>query len=281
MSFNSFAERVGVLMQLLELGESDIADAIREVDVDGDFLSPKEFIALIRKLSSYEGLVPEYRPCSGVWLSGETTKMTGKGCTDFEIDVYFRSLDTDKSGNLNLREVSRLLLSSKEAVSRSKAFTTKVLKLRQAADMFVRASKFVETAKSLPPPPPPSTAARLGKLLKEKNVKIVDLQSGWDSDGTGKIDRDEFSTAIVEKLQFDATTEELHALFREFDEDNGGSLKPKELVASLTKLQKEAREHAVREASASSTAENAHAAAEKTQKEAFKMAIMYAPHERT
>ena len=111
--------------------------------------------------------------------------------------------------------------------------------------------------------------------MMDKNVKIIDLQSGWDSDGTGKIDKEEFRDAIL-ALGLEAKPEELLDLFYEFDADRSGSLKSKELVTSLTKLQKDAREQAAREASASNTVEYAYAAAEKATKEALRMAALYA-----
>ena len=169
-----------------------------------------------------------------MWLSG-------RGCPNKTIEAYFLTLDADKSGSLDVHEVSHALLSLKEAITR-KAYAERISKvrgMRNAAESFERAAALVRQLQSLDAPPVPSVASRLGILLEEKSIKVE--QAGWDSDGTGKIDKDEFAEA-VRKLGFEATDAELKELFAEIDVDSSGPKALTEPNLSISETWRESNE---------------------------------------
>jgi len=282
--FDSFPKRVGLIMQFSRIGQERIAALVTEVDVANDRLDKDEFRQAVRKLGGpLHGEAPERlerRLVSRVWISGEESDLLGKGCTDKELNTYFATLDNDKSGSLDVHELGRNLLSLKEAVTRKQYAdgVGKVVGLHQVHNAFEEAAALCEVFAAQPPPPPPNPSARLGKLLKEKAVKIDALRTGWDPDGSGKIDKEEFATAMA-GLGFECTAEELDQIFIDFDQDASSTLLVKELVTSMKRLQQEAKDQAAAEASAAGAASSALGAAEQAIKRAFKLAAAQAAYD--
>ena len=105
--------------------------------------------------------------------------------------------------------------------------------------------------------------------------------SAWDEDGTGKIDINEFSSAML-KLGIEGSKEELEALHKSFDADGNGTLTPKEIVTALQKVQKDAFDQKKREDEAGKAAASAEATAETCMRTAMRLAWaadkMYFPH---
>jgi len=290
--FDTFPKRVGMIVLYNNLGPSDIEALVKKTDVDGDRLDKAEFRQMLRALGGGATWPPSAPPsvsseekldrrllCRS-WLSGETTALVGKGCSDTQMHTYFATLDTDKSGSLDVKEVSRQLLQLKEAITR-KTYADAVAKvtgLRQASEAFEKAAVLVTAVASVPVAQGPTVSARLGKLLQEKAVKIDSLRTGWDPDGSGKIDKEEFQKALA-GLGFECTAEEVEQLFIEFDQDSGKTLSVKELVASMKKLQQDARDQAAAEANAAGAASDAVGAAENSVRHAFKLAAAQAAFE--
>jgi len=214
-----------------------------------------------------------------VYMYPLCTVQVGKGCSNREIDTYFSSIDTDKSGSLDVNEVSRQLLQLKEAIRR-KAYASGLAKctgLRQTMEAFQRAAALVVTWQSRPAARRPSASTCLGKLLLEKSIKVDALRTGLDLDGSGKIDKVEFGEALRSHgLGFECTAEEVDELFDEFDVDCSQSLVVKELMVSITKLLQDARDQAAAEARAAGDASGARVQAEQAMRRAFKLAAAQA-----
>jgi len=289
--FDTLPKRVGYIMHSHDLGPAELEALVRSCDVDADRLDKGEFRQLLRGLgggssyssgssgSSVSSGSEDYRLLCRAWLAGERTSLVGKGCSNREIDTYFSSIDTDKSGSLDVNEVSRQLLQLKEAIRR-KAYASGLAKctgLRQTMEAFQRAAALVVTWQSRPAARRPSASTCLGKLLLEKSIKVDALRTGLDLDGSGKIDKVEFGEALRSHgLGFECTAEEVDELFDEFDVDCSQSLVVKELMVSITKLLQDARDQAAAEARAAGDASGARVQAEQAMRRAFKLAAAQA-----
>ena len=71
-------------------------------------------------------------------------------------------------------------------------------------------------------------ASQLRLALEKANMRTTELFRDWDADGSGAIDRKEFTTAML-GLNVRATKEELDAIFDKWDTDGSGALDFKEL----------------------------------------------------
>ena len=286
--FKTLPERLGLLMQVVDVNEDMIADLVRATDSNGDLLNKSEFRQVIRSLGLIipAGGSPDAQPAASTWLAGEATG-TGdakgaRGCADRELDLNFASLDQDKSGSLDATEVSRYLMGLKVAITRKayeKSFKL-VVGLRSAAQAFERASSLVTVLESGEDMKPPerSPAAKLGIFLKGKGVKMssaTDVNAIFkDGDGNGKIIEEEFCEAMT-ALGYEAPPKELSGLFQEFDNDKNSSLAVKELVACLKTLATTATEQLAAEAVVGNAAAQRKEQAEYEMKEGLRLAFAH------
>lgn len=170
-----------------------------------------------------------------------------------EIDALFDAFDSDGSGDLELREVSAALQKLIDASHQSDRKTAQVLeraaKLREAAEAFDKAAEDAaahEAAEARFAAAWDPVEARLGLLLTKRNIKIGDMVHGWDSNGNGLIEPDEFREHILALgLKDDGTG--LDALFRSLDKDGSGTLDIDEIKAALKRIRESAAKAAVDE----------------------------------
>lgn len=78
---------------------------VRSCDEDADRLDKGEFRRLLRGLGGGSSEALERPLLCRDWISGERTSLAGRGCSNREIDTYFATIDTDKSGSLDVNEV--------------------------------------------------------------------------------------------------------------------------------------------------------------------------------
>ena len=264
-------------MQLLAVDEAAIAALVAACDVGGRAnLEKAEFRQVMRSLGK---LVPaggnaEQQPAASTWLAAG-------GCKDRELDLNFASLDADKSGELDAIEVSRYLLSLKQAITRKtyEKDLTKVMGLRSAAQSFEKAAPLVVALQSGEDmkPPPRSPAARLGIFLREKGVAATDDVKAIfkDGDGNGKIIEVEFTEAMQGMGCDTVSTKELGALYLGFDSNNNGSLDLKELVACLKDLHAKAKEQLDAEAAVEEMSRNREAMCDHHMREGLRLAAAH------
>ena len=86
-----------------------------------------------------------------------------------------------------------------------------------------------------------STSAKLGALLKTRNIKVGDAIQKWDKDGSGSLDMKEFRINI-KGLGFKESDSAIDEVFKALDDDDSGELEMAELKAALTNLQQQAKE---------------------------------------
>ena len=72
----------------------------------------------------------------------------------------------------------------------------------------------------------------LKELIEDNNMKIKDLFQAWDEDNNGKVSKTEFRRAIL-ALGFDATREQINAVFDLLDRDGSGEMDYKELHIAI------------------------------------------------
>ena len=79
-------------------------------------------------------------------------------------------------------------------------------------------------------------------IMKEHQVKLIDIFREWDEDGNGAIDKREFRRGVA-ALGFDAPSAEVDAIFKTMDETGDGYVELDELKKSISeKGLKEAKE---------------------------------------
>ena len=77
-----------------------------------------------------------------------------------------------------------------------------------------------------------SIAEQLRDALAASSARVVDLFREWDTDGNGKVSREEFHKAMA-ALHFDVPAAEIDALFDAWDPDGSGLLELDELMQLL------------------------------------------------
>ena len=196
---------------------------------------------------------------------------------DAEIDMVFLEFDTDRSGLIDLTELSATLKDGIKAMGLKglrrrpnpkmigAALANKVrLTLNRTSCAAPTAGALALVPTRLPtltaPPPPTlcphpsvplpslqvsfqpnpelSVKDQLEMLLSQKEIEVRDLLRYWDEDGNGLVSKSEFRKA-VQALGVAAPRADVDAVFAEIDTDNSESIDQRELILHLRKLQRE------------------------------------------
>ena len=168
-----------------------------------------------------------------------------KEITDAVAGAAFDSLDDDKSGNLEYKELNMML---------RKDFKAGVMaKLKRAKDVsddsyargsfnFKHNNKNYQSAKLAALPPMVmldakagvSVADQLADIVTKNQVKIIDLFREWDEDGDGAISPKEFRKAVA-ALGYKAKKKDINQCFHSFDDSGDGYIEYDEFKAALSK----------------------------------------------
>ena len=269
--FDTIEERLAFLLIEQDVSEEEL---LRKSDVDADGeVAPAEFRKMVRGLLSPE----------------RTAAITTMG-TDAEMDKLFSKIDIDSSGGLELQELQLAFSKLKGnlridkysgAAAKYRAAAAKAIALRECGVAFEEASRDTasheQAVLALEAMQSGTIKSRLGDTLKAKKIKVSDLKNKWDSDGNGKLDRNEFNKNIM-SLGFEASDEEYNELFDSLDVDHSGSLASKELVESLKQILLESvnkivieQDHVQKIAQALSTAEKSQGKAHRLAKAAAEL----------
>jgi Ca2+-binding EF-hand superfamily protein len=167
-----------------------------------------------------------------------------EGSHSKEVDWLFAGLTEDTSSGVEVKAVRRALSKLKETAMRDQQRS--VMLNEAASELHDRARRTREVAVATRESEDADArleglrtnktlGARLGAVLKSRNMKVGDLVRGWDPSGNGEVDKSEFR-GHVRSLVDDAETAEIDALFESLDEDGGGSLDLDEIRHALKKL---------------------------------------------
>ena len=169
----------------------------------------------------------------------------GKKVDVTQIDALFDSWDKDKGGTLDTDELLFALKKINEVSKNQKQMTAafEAKKIAQRA-IAAEANKALETtikweatvAEQKAALDERPVGARLGEWLNSKNLKLADIMSRWDKDGSGTVDREEF-IGVFKAIGFKGDVSELQELFRGFDRSGEGNLDKGELRAALHELE--------------------------------------------
>ena len=162
----------------------------------------------------------------------------------------FDSLDDDKSGELEYKELNMMLRKDhKAAVALKRSRAIDVADDSYARTSFNRkhSNSNYQSAKlaALPPmtkldPKGGSIADQLTSILAENQVKLIDLFREWDEDGDGAISAKEFRKAVA-ALGYDAPKKDINAAFKALDDSGDGLIEYGELKAALSKHSKKGK----------------------------------------
>jgi Ca2+-binding EF-hand superfamily protein len=160
-----------------------------------------------------------------------------------DIDTLYDEFDDDKSGAVDLSEMKTALKRLQAALATEKSQVTKTQKqvelYRWIAEEVEKAVADTEACEAeettLAELKRGTTSTRLGELLKGRNVKVGQMVTDWDKDGTGSLSREEFCQNL-KSMGLGSTTEEVGSLFDELDDDRSGSLGKEELVSAMKRI---------------------------------------------
>jgi len=155
-----------------------------------------------------------------------------------DIDALFDSWDPDGSGVLSMGELGEQLSEHKAQLEAQRK--ARALKKRTQTEEKVLLRGFDVDEDS-----DKSVAEQLRDALSKSSARVVDLFKDWDTDGNGKISREEFRKAMG-LLGFSVPAEDIDALFDSWDPDGSGLLSMGELDKQLSehKAQLEAQRKA-------------------------------------
>ena len=173
------------------------------------------------------------------------------------IDDLFDTLDADHGGALDMGELKQALKKLKEEAkafrdkgAANKGRGAKLRAVEAPMEEALKKTEEYEAAEKLLDDERVglSTSAKLGALLKTRNIKVGDAIQKWDKDGSGSLDMKEFRINI-KGLGFKESDSAIDEVFKGLDDDDSGELEMAELKAALTNLQQQAKDWVVREAS--------------------------------
>ena len=155
-----------------------------------------------------------------------------------DIDALFDSWDPDGSGVLSMGELGEQLSEHKAQLEAQRK--ARALKKRTQTEEKVLLRGFDVDEDS-----DKSVAEQLRDALSKSSARVVDLFKEWDTDGNGKISREEFRKAMG-LLGFSVPAEDIDVLFDSWDPDGSGLLSMGELDKQLSehKAQLEAQRKA-------------------------------------
>ena len=165
--------------------------------------------------------------------------------------AVFDSLDDDKSGHLEYKELNMMLRKdwkSAGALKRSRAIDVADSSYARGSFNFKHNNDNYQSAKLATLPPMAkldaksgvSVADQLRTIMEENSAKLIDLFREWDEDGDGAISKKEFRKAVA-ALGYDAPKKDINAAFDSLDDSGDGYIEYSELKSALSKHSKKGK----------------------------------------
>ena len=226
----------------------DITDLIRFLDpnADGD-VSATELQA---GLDLAKAPPPQQSFCddSFVLMNKFETSMKKKAQTVVRL---FHEIDADRSGKLDIRELGVALDALAGPSARERALKKLAEKRerqererqrKEEADRLAREARKAKAEAA----GAPRVLGRIDAILKQKDLRIIDLfsASGFDTSGDGLLSAEEMQGALA-KAGLKLNRIEARALIEYLDDDNSGEIDAKELENALRQWRRDfSEEHA-------------------------------------
>ena len=153
-------------------------------------------------------------------------------CSQSDVDAVFDEIDEDRSGELDVKELSARL--------RPGVLVRQRIAIRKHAGGRVGNRTNSGLVQLVASADGPSVPEQLVNILVTHRARVLDLFREWDEDGDGLVDVCEFRAALS-LLGYDAPKPDINALFRLFDSDASGAISFDELHRALRKAAKQLR----------------------------------------
>jgi len=175
---------------------------------------------------------------------GKAVRSLGFDVGQADTDAVFDSLDDDKSGMLEYKELNEMLrkgVGSEGTKSNLKRMAGKQKDTSRGAKLTaknVNQNYATQRAAALPPMVKLDTTSKLSiqeqlyNIIRENQVRLIDLFREWDDDGNGALDKKEMRAAIA-ALGYQAPRKEIDAFFETIDVDDSGMIEFNELKEAL------------------------------------------------
>jgi len=175
---------------------------------------------------------------------GKAVRSLGFDVDRSDTDAVFDSLDDDNSGLLEYKELNEMLRKGVGAVGTKANLKRMAGKQKDTSRMAKVTAKNInqnyvtQRAAVLPEMVKLDTASgisiqeQLHGILKEHQVRLIDLFREWDDDGNGALDKKELRQAIA-ALGYDAPRKEIDKFFETIDDDGNGWIEFAELKMAL------------------------------------------------
>ena len=181
---------------------------------------------------------------NGVITRGELARMLpvlGLGVSREEADDFFDSLDTDGSDSIDFHELKNKLRVGADmevdeslrtgAAGRIEVVSMNANALREGV-LLNNISGVLGVGAQLKTDGNRSVSEQVRDALADNLARVIDLFHEWDANGDGRIAKSEFRKALT-VLGLRASSDEMDALFHEFDVDRSGFIDYRELRAHL------------------------------------------------
>ena len=157
---------------------------------------------------------------------------------DAAVDAVFDELDFDKSGSIDVGELTRALQGDTWGLRRgdkgeivTKSTNKHALRKSVGGAQRPRVGALPSVVRLLPTATD-SVQQQLRRILRANAVRVIDLFRQWDEDMNGVVSKAEFRKAMA-TLGYSAPRVEVDALFASFDTDSSGAIEFAELKAAL------------------------------------------------
>ena len=169
----------------------------------------------------------------------------GFDVTEADATAVFNSLDDDKSGTLEYKELNKMLRAGlgADATASNLKRAPKQADRSRGAKLTAKGQNTNYVGARVATLPPmvklsssifgKSVQAQLADALSKHSVKLIDLFREWDDDGNGAIDKKEMRQAVA-ALGYEAPMADIDALFDEIDDNSNGWIEFEELKKALT-----------------------------------------------
>ena len=252
----------GQLILSKELGQA-VAQLQKDLAVEqakfDDKLKPLTVLLgelMVKKQIKISDMVTQWAKKGGVGISKHEFRVHVRKLMEHadskDVDALFVRFDEDGGGALDVAELKTALQALKDAAlenAHNEADRRKLMqrvedRLEMTKTVLKKTSAFEEAdARFEALRNNKSLGARVGVYLQARNLKVGDLLSSWDTDGSGEVDKLEFKEQVLAMLgKGSASDAEIFELFDSLDLDGSGLMDIKEVGEALKALQNSAAE---------------------------------------
>lgn len=232
----------GKAFEYMRFTSDELRTLVRYVDPNGDGdIAPNELNDAMRRFNSDHKELELEHQAAAIMEKLETFMDQRQ----LRVKDLFLQLDEDHSGEISFKELQRGLVAMAAPSARLRAMAKKrkqkkadeeqeaLIRMKMERELNERMDRFEKSGAV-------SLLHKLEQYMHEKNMRVKDLftRSGFDKNGDGIIDAQEFLKCL-KKLRINQDDAQALELFKALDESDDGEMEAAELEKTIRRLKKD------------------------------------------